>query len=184
MGQDVEKWVRKAQEGSRRAFDKLVLRYIKRIFRLLYDITGNYEDAQDLTQEAFLRAFLNIRGYRGDAKFHTWLYRIAYNVGIDFERRSRRLSRVEWDSQRQKRTVGPFDPAKNGEYTGEREAIEAALQTLTQPQRLSVVLFYYHGFRMREIGEILGCSEGTARVHLFRALRRLRKELRDYSPRV
>ena len=94
MGQGDEKWVRKAQEGSRSAFDKLVYRYVDRIFHLLYDLTGNHEDAQDLTQEAFLRAFLNIRRYRGEAKFSTWLYRIAYNVGIDFKRKNRPIEKV------------------------------------------------------------------------------------------
>ena len=64
------------------------------------------------------------------------------------------------------------------------EAIESALERLTEPQRMTVVLSYYHGFRMREIGEIIGCTEGTARTHMFRALRRLRKELRDFSPRL
>ncbi len=184
MGSDDGKWVRQTQEGSRRAFDSLVLKYVERIFRLLYDITGNYEDAQDLTQEAFLRAFLNIQQYRGDAKFSTWLYRIAYNLGIDFKRKGRRMPRAGGDFHEQKTTLDRFVSISDQEYTGESEALEAALQRLTSSQRLTVVLYYYHGFRMREIGEILGCAEGTARVHLFRALRRLRKELRDYSSKV
>jgi RNA polymerase sigma-70 factor (ECF subfamily) len=184
MGRDDEKWVSKAQEGSKKAFDRLVRKYAELIFHLLYDLTGNYEDAQDLTQETFLRAFINIRKYRGDAKFSTWLYRVAYNLGIDFMRRRKRGLEVDWESQERKGVLERFDPSDGKGYTGEREAIEGALKTLTQSQRMAVVLHYYHGFQMREIGEVLGCSEGTVRVHLFRALRRLRKQLKDYSPEV
>ena len=100
MGRDDEKWICMAQEGSRKAFDRLVQEYVARIFRLLYDMIGNYEDAQDLTQETFIRAFLNIRQYRRAAKFSTWIYRIAYNVAIDFKRRDSRISKVEWESMK------------------------------------------------------------------------------------
>ena len=180
MRRDGEEWVRKAQEGSKKAFNKLVQKYVELIFHLLYDITGNYEDAQDLTQETFLRVFTNIRQYRGDAKFSTWLYRIAYNVGIDFKRRKRMVYNQEF--QEQKMILNRFSSNEGAEYTGKTEAIDAALQRLTRPQRMAVVLHYYHGCRMREISEIVGCSEGTVRVHLFRGLRRLRDELKDFSP--
>lgn len=184
MGQDDEKWVHHVQNGSKRAFDKLVKKYAPLIFHLLYDMVGNYEDAEDMTQETFLRAFMNIDQYRGDAKFSTWLYRIAYNIGIDFRRKGKRISRADWESEKEKVALHWFRERKDEGYTGVGEAIESALKKLTQPQRMSVILNYYHGFRMREISEILGCSEGTVRTHLFRGLRRLRKELRDYSPRV
>ncbi len=184
MGQRDEKWVRQAQKGSKKAFDKLVRKYAPLIFRLLYDMIRRYEDAQDLTQETFLRAYVNIGQYRGDAKFATWLYRIAYNIGIDFKRRKSKMFDVEFTSQEQKLALQGFDGSKLPGYTGEGEAIEAALQKLTHPQRMAVVLNYYHGLRMREIGDILGCSEATVRTHLFRALRRLRRELKNYSPRV
>ena len=184
MGQEDEKWILQAQKGSRKAFDKLVRKYAALIFHLLYDLTGNYEDAEDLIQETFLRTFENIGQYRGDSKFSTWLYRIAYNIGIDFRRREKKVYRVDIETEELR---GPLRWAdKNGQmgYTGESEAIESALKKLTKAQRMTVVLNYYHGFRMREIGEILGCTEGTARTHMFRALRRLRKELRDFSPRI
>ena len=181
MGDD-QKWVRRAQDGSRKAFDRLVREYVPRIFRLLYDMTGNYEDAQDLTQEAFMKAFTNLKGYRGDAKFSTWLYRIAYNVAIDFLRKDRKMQRTGWDSQEKIASLKTYDPSNSGTYTGESDAIAKALQNLTHPQRTAVVLNYYHGFRMKEIAEVLGCAEATARVHLFRALRRLKDELGDYAP--
>jgi len=184
MSQEDEKWVHQVRKGSKKAFDKLVRKYAPLIFHLLYDMTGNYEDAEDLTQETFLRAFVNLSGYRGEAKFSTWLYRIAYNIGIDFRRKDKKISRVDLDPQDEKMSLRWFDEKGFKGYTGEEEAIESALKKLTQPQRMTVILNYYHGFRMREIGEILGCSEGTVRTHMFRALRRLRRELKDYSPKA
>lgn len=182
MGRDDDKRVLLAQKGSRRAFDTLVLEYTPRIFRLLYDLTGNYDDAKDLTQEAFLKAYMNIEKFRGEAKFSTWLYRIAYNVAVDFKRKDGKMLKTDWKSQGKSASLMSYDPSETGVYSGRKEAIDAALQKLTPSQRTAVVLNYYHGFRMREIGEILGCSESTARVHLFRALRRLKDELKDFSP--
>ena len=182
MGREEDKWVRLAQQGSRRAFDKIVRLYTPRIFRLLYDMTGSYEDAKDLTQEAFLKAYVNVRSFRGEAKFSTWLYRIAYNVAVDHKRKDGKMVRVDWESREKAGALKGYDPTDSGVYTGSREAIEAALQKLTPSQRTAVVLNYYHGFQMREIGDILGCSESTARVHLFRALRKLKDELKDFSP--
>jgi RNA polymerase sigma-70 factor (ECF subfamily) len=179
-----EKWIKKAQEGSKQAFNKIIQDNIPTIFHLLYDMTGNYEDAQDLAQETFIKAFLKIGQYSSKAKFSTWLYRIAYNVAIDFQRKKKRVSNGNLENLYQKK--GHF---KNGhlsdkmEYSGENEAIESALSKLTDAQRMAVVLHYYHGFKTREIGEMLGCSEGTARVHLFRAIRHLRKDLRQLSPK-
>jgi len=183
MDRDDEKWVRKAQQGSKKDFDKLVGKYVPLIFRLLYDITHNREDAEDLTQEVFLRTYLNIRQYRGDAQFSTWLYKIAYNIGVDFKRQEKKDARIKWEHSDRKMALNKFDTSEN-EYTGEREAIETALKGLTQPQSIAVVLHYYHGFQMREIGEIIGCSEATVRVHLFRALEKLRMKLTDHSPEV
>lgn len=178
MDRDDEKWVQNAQENSRKAFDKLVRKYVPLIFRLLYDLTGNYEDAQDLTQETFLRAYLNIRQYRGTARVSTWLYRIAYNVAIDFRRREKKMLKVDWGFQERLTVLDRYAPDVKTIESEEGKAIEVALQKLTRPQRLAVILSYYHGFRMREIGEVLECSESTVRVHLFRALHKLQKELK------
>ena len=88
------------------------------------------------------------------------------------------MARVDWETQEMTAPLHTVDPSQTSEYTGLGEAIETALQTLTHSQRTAVVLNYYHGMRMWEIGEVLGCSESTVRVHLFRGLRRLRKELK------
>ncbi len=182
MGRKDETWVGKARKGSRAAFDHLVTEYADLIFYLLYDLTGNYQDAQDLSQEAFIRAFQSLQTYRGDAKFSTWLYRIAYNVGIDFLRRERRIHTVEVDDTIRERELFHQGAVSSMEYTGEREAIDKALQHLSPSQRMAVVMHYFHGFTMKEISDILNCSPSTARVHLFRGLRHLKKKLKAFAP--
>ncbi|MFC1502255.1 RNA polymerase sigma factor [bacterium] len=183
MNSNDEKWIKKAQQGSRHAFDKIIQNNIQSIFRLLYDMTGSYEDAQDLTQEAFLRAFLKIKQYSGKARFSTWLYRIAYNIAIDFQRQKKRYSNGDWTLQYDSTLLKNNLLQKEEAYSGENEEIETALTKLTGPQRMAIILHYYHGFKAKEIGEILNCSEGTIRVHLFRAIQHLRKELRSLSPK-
>jgi RNA polymerase sigma-70 factor (ECF subfamily) len=179
MAKDSEKWAEKARAGSKKAFEKLVKRYTPFIFRFLYDLTGSYEDARDLTQDTFLKAYTRLHTFRGDAKFSTWLYKIAYHLGIDYKRSSKRRSSTAMDE----RTI-PAQSNMPAVDTDEREAMEKGLKDLTHSQRTAVVLHYYHQFRMREIGEILGCSESTVRVHLHRALHNLRKALKDFDPGV
>ena len=181
MVDDDEKWIKKAQNGNRNAFDNLIKKYSPRIYYLLLDMTSNTEDAQDLTQETFLKAFQKIGGYRSEAMFSTWLYRIAYNIGIDFARRKKRRRSVGLDHFMMKKTPDNNEYKSNGIDIWEKEAVTGALKKLTHSQRAATILYYYHGFRMKEIGEILGCREATARVHLFRALGRLRLQLKDYS---
>ena len=176
-----EKWILKAQEGSKQAFNKIIQDNVQTIFHLLYNMTGNYEDAQDLAQETFIRAFLKIDQYNRKAKFSTWLYRIAYNVAIDFHRKKKRFYNEYPESLNQKANLNNKQLIIQKEYSEENEAIKSALSNLTGPQRMAIILHYYHGFKTREIGELLGCSEGTARVHLFRAIRHLRKDLGQYS---
>ena len=182
MGRSITQWVDLAQNGSKKAFDELIKEYADFIFHFLYDMTGHYEDAKDLTQDVFLRAYKHIHQYRGDAKFSTWLYRIAYNLGIDYCRKRKRIKQVDIvtnENEISQNLSGGRDPES---HIGMGEAIEKALQKLTHMQRTSVVLHHYQGFSMREVGDVLGCSESTARVHLFRALRHLRRLLKDYSP--
>jgi RNA polymerase sigma-70 factor (ECF subfamily) len=176
-----EKWVGKAKAGSRRAFDQLVKIYTAPVFRYMLDMTRHYQDAQDLTQEVFLRAYLHIKRFRGDSRFSTWLYRIAHNISMDYFRKKKRMRQESLNSQGMQIAERGIRSGEAG-YSGEKEAINKALAGLPDSQRSAVVLNVYHGFRMREIAEILGCAEATARVHLFRGLQNLRKQLKDYSP--
>ncbi len=180
MNHEIEKWIKKIQSGNPEYFNKIVERYAKLIFSLLYEMTNNYEDTKDLTQETFLKAFKNIGTYEGKSKFDTWLYRIAYNVGIDYWRRQRKRRFVDIDSIR-KIDQAYSGRSNNNLYTGLNEVLQKGLQQLTQRQRAAVVLSYFHGFTIKEIGSVLGCSEATVRVHIFRAFNKLRKELKGFK---
>lgn len=181
MQKPEEKWVIQAQAGSQRAFDRLMKRYMKPIFQLLYDMTGSAQDAEDLTQETFLKAYRNISSYKGNARFFTWIYRIAANAGLDHLKHKKRVRHVNIEDQNPSR----FTEKRGAHVLAERheaqDAINKALQILPETQRTAVILFHRQGFKMREIGEILGCSEGTVRVHVFRGVRRLRDLLKDFA---
>jgi len=182
MGRHDKKWIKAAQAGSKKAFGKLIETYSDFIFHFLYDMTGNYDDAKDLTQDVFLRAYKNIKKYRGDAKFSTWIYRIAYNLGIDHCRKQKRIRQVDINKKDREISAMTRHSDTFETHIDVGEAIETALQKLTDMQRMSVVLHHYQGLPMRDVSEVLGCSESTARVHLFRGLRNLRKMLKDYAP--
>lgn len=175
-----EKWVRQAKAGSSQAFDRLMKRYMKPIFQLLYDMTGNAQDAEDLTQECFLKAYRNLSSYRGNAQFFTWIYRIAANAGLDYLKHKKRVRHVDIADQNPARFSGEGGAHTPAEQHEARDAIGAALSKLPETQRTAVILFHQQGFKMREIGDILGCSEGTARVHVFRGVRRLRDLLKPF----
>lgn len=180
---DIAKYVNQAQNGSRKAFDKIVKLYMEPIYHLFLDMTKNQEDANDLVQETFLRAYLSLKQFQGNARFSTWLYRIAYNIGIDFKRRSKRKRTVDIESESNKNIIDKekYITIRNSEYIGFNESLEKAFTKLSQPQKMAVIFHHYHGLKMKEIGEILGCTEGTARSHLFRAMGKLRNELKDYD---
>ncbi|MCD6115822.1 sigma-70 family RNA polymerase sigma factor [bacterium] len=176
MKQKEEKWINEAVQGSNRAFAKLVKIYTGMIFKLTYNMTGNLEDAKDITQETFTRAFINISSFNRKSKFSTWLYRIAYNKSVDLLRKK---SRINTGLDESKFNI-PENSSKKF-YTGKQDAIEKALGTLTQNQKTAVVLYYYHNCSLKEIAEVLGCAHSTARVHLFRGLKKLKKELKDFK---
>lgn len=142
------------------------------VFGLLMELVANPEDAKDLTQEAFIKAYRNMKWFRESARFSTWLYRIAYNTGIDFRRTQKTRRHVSLDAVNA--GVLAMEPEV---YSGRSEVIERGLDALSPSQRVAVVLHYNQGLKLREVAEVLECAEATARVHLFRGLKRLREVL-------
>lgn len=177
--------VRDAKRGDRHAFGQLVQHYQSRILALGYDLMGNYEDASDLAQDAFIRAFNRISTFEERARFSTWLYRITVNLAMDTHRRRKRRPTTSFDSVLREGTT-PMDPdslvlqpTNRLEQIELREHIDAALDHLTENQRVATVLKYYHYHNCREIADVMGCAEGTVRIHLHRALKHLRKALKN-----
>src|SRR5215471_13741864 len=182
--------VREAQHGNRAAFEELVRHYDQAVLRLAIHLTGSQTDAQDVYQEAFLKAYKSIGNFRFECSFYTWVYRIVTNICLDHLRRRR--SRPEdqapepvaddealpqdfFDRQREQHVA--TDPERHllGKEIGRR--INAALERLSPRERLVFELKHHQGLKLRAIGEMLGTSEETVKNSLFRATRKLRTQL-------
>ena len=159
------------RRGEREAFDRLVLRYQRDVYRLCYRFVNNHEDANDLAQEVFLRAWRAIARFRGESAFSTWLYRIAVNACLNF-RALRRPSTQELPE-------GLADPLPGAqarlESDDEARQVRAAVARLPEKQRATLILKVYHELTHEEVAEILGSTVGTVKANLFHALGNLRR---------
>ncbi len=172
--------VRRVQRGDTDAFEMLVAAYEKNVFNVALQMTGNREDAQDMTQEAFIKAYSSLSTFRGDSKFSSWLYRIVSNVCLDFKRRqSRRPSSsltVE-DDEGENIQLDIADESQSPEALLERkmtrEAVRAGLQQLPDEQRQILLLREIQGLSYEEIGEVMGLEAGTVKSRIFRARKKL-----------
>jgi RNA polymerase sigma-70 factor (ECF subfamily) len=182
--------IRAAQKGERTAFDALVRRYDRSVLRLALHMLGNEQDAQDVHQEAFIKAYRHLSNFRFECSFYTWLYRIVTNLCLDQLRR--RKSRREDPSTALDSNGGEMDllanltdgrasanPARELERQTMHLAIQEALDQLTPRERTVFELKHYQGLKLRTIGEMLSTTEETAKNTLFRATRKLRLKLAE-----
>ena len=161
--------------GDASAFDVLVLRHQKSIQRVCYRFTGNAEDAADLTQEVFVKAYRSLPKFRGTSAFSTWLYRIAVNACLSFKA-ARKNRTEEWDEDHDIVAEGPgVDEMVEAQMSAEH--VRAALDTLPERQRLTVIMKVLEERTHAEVAEILGSNVGTVKANLFFAIRNLRKQL-------
>ncbi len=190
-----EELVARAQDDDRWAFEELVRRHQGKVYAIAYHMSeGNAEEAKDLTQEAFLRAFRNLRKFRRDSGFYTWLYRIAVNTCLDSRRQRRRWDNVFslWRTRPGEAETAdealesepdrapdnnPLEVLKGTELSRD---IRKALATLPMRQRLAFQLKVMNGMNIREIAQIMGSAEGTVKSHLFRATRALQEALKEW----
>jgi RNA polymerase sigma-70 factor (ECF subfamily) len=182
--------IREAQRGDRAAFEELVRQYDRAVLRLALHLTGSESDAQDIYQEAFLKAYRNLGSFRFECSFYTWIYRIVSNLCLDHLRRRK---------VRKEDAPVAMDP-EGGEYNlldqvaddraganpehdllrrelGSR--IASTLEKLTPRERMVFELKHYHGLKLRTVGEILNTTEETAKNTLFRATQKMRAALAD-----
>jgi RNA polymerase sigma-70 factor (ECF subfamily) len=182
--------IREAQGGSRAAFDALVRQYEHQVLRLALHLTGSEHDAEDIYQEAFLKAFRYIGNFRFECSFYTWIYRIVTNLCLDQLRRKktrREDHAVVLDHSGEEIDVlasvsdnrSFSNPAKELDRKVLGEKIQAALVKLTPRERMVFELKHYQGLRLRTIGEMLNTTEETAKNTLFRATKKLRSQLAD-----
>ena len=177
--------IRRSQGGDLAAFDVLVRRYEKPVYSLAYRLAGSYDEASDIAQEAFVRAWKNLKSFRGDASFATWLYRIVTNAFFDTRKRSharphRSLEEVlaleETAVTRQFEDTGPT-LQERAEGRERRELLERAVAALPESQRTLVVLYHMHDRSYEQIAQILSLPIGTVKSRLSRARLALRDKL-------
>lgn len=176
MGDTDEALVLQCQNGSATAFEELVRRHQQMINALTYRMTGSLEDAEDLSQETFIRVYEQIRSYRGRAKFSTWLYRIAVNVCLNWRQREMRRMQVHADCAEALATqIAQAETSQTRAGLGQR--VHEALLRLPAKQRAAVVLTVYDGLNHAEAAQALGCSEATVSWRVFSARRKLKRWL-------
>jgi RNA polymerase sigma-70 factor (ECF subfamily) len=173
----------RSREGDLAAFDELITRHRNRIFAMLYQMTRNEEDAWDLSQETFVKAWKSIGRFGGRSSFFTWLYRIAANLAIDALRKRAAHPTVSFDEPEAGREAGASldvgQPATELNRSEIRSRIDAALETLSPEHRAAIVLKEIDGLQYHEIAGVVGCSIGTVMSRLFYARKKLQLQLRD-----
>jgi RNA polymerase sigma-70 factor (ECF subfamily) len=180
--------VRRARQGDLEAYDDLVKRYQERIYATIYHMTSNHEDANDLAQESFIKAFQALKSFKGGSTFYTWLYRIAVNKTINFLKQRKNRSHMSLDDLDFHAEHDPDLVALISDKTPRRaaglselqEKLNAALMKLSEPHRLVVVLHDVQGRSHDEIAEVMECNIGTVRSRLFYARQQLQGYLADY----
>ncbi|KPK42535.1 MAG: hypothetical protein AMJ78_02230 [Omnitrophica WOR_2 bacterium SM23_29] len=192
QGQELEldlQLVRRVKTGERAAFDSLVDKYKEKTFALAFNMLGNYEDAKDILQEAFVRAYVNIKNFREDSSFYTWFYKILVNLCRDFLRRKSAQRKVfveplKTQDDEEAKMIEAADRSPNPSEAALDKEIQAmaeeAINLLSEKQRTVFILRHIQGMKIDEIAKVLNCNESTVKVHLFRAVRNLQKSLLPY----
>lgn len=173
LREDDREAVLACQRGEREAFDRLVERYQRDVYRLCYRYVNNHHDANDLAQDAFLKAYRAISKFRGDSSFSTWIYRIAVNTCLNF-RAGRRAQSEELSEHL---ADGSRGVAARMEDEERSQKVREAVSRLPEKQRATLILKIYHDLTHEEVAGILGSSVGTVKANLFHALGNLRKML-------
>jgi RNA polymerase sigma factor (sigma-70 family) len=185
--EDIE-LVRRSQAGDMLAYDELVRRYQERIYATVYHMTSNHEDANDLAQEAFIKAYTALKSFKGDSSFYTWVYRIAVNKTINFLKQRKNkthlsLNDLDFNAENDPDLVALISdktPRRDANLTELQEKLNAAMMKLSPVHRLVVTLHDVQGMSHEEIGKMMDCNIGTVRSRLFYARQQMQAYLSDY----
>jgi len=181
-----EQMVERALSGDPEAFGEIVRRWERRIFALAFGMLGREEDARDATQETFLAAFRNLRGFRGEAKVSSWLHRIAVNQCITRQRRAKVRSETALEDEAEKNAavfISPVDvsPARTVESREQSIAVRRGVSALPPDLRQVVVMKEFEELTFQEISDVLGVPLSTVKSRLYAALRQLQMRLRKFD---
>lgn len=176
-----EELVARSVGGDQDSFNQLVVRWERPIYALAYRVIGREEDARDVCQETFLRAFRALSGFKGQAKFSSWLYRITLNLCRDWIRRERRTPIVQAPDGTDLVTLAADDPSDSIEdLVAQRDLgriVARIMARLPDEQRTAIVLKEYHGLTFQEIADLQGCPLSTVKTRLYQGLAVVRREL-------
>jgi len=180
--------IARTQAGDPSAFDELVVKYSPRLYGLVYNMTSNHEDTNDLLQDIFSKAYRSIRGFQGKSSFYTWVHTISVNLTINFlKKRGRRyqlsLDDVDNNLQNDKDFIeltSTSTPVREADLGELQIRLNEAMQKLSNEHRAVVTMFDIQGMPHAEIAKILGISEGTVRSRLFYAHRQLQNYLEEF----
>ena len=180
--------VARAQSGDAAAFDELVIKYSPRLYGLIYNMTSNHEDTNDMLQDVFAKAYRAIKGFRGKSSFYTWIHTIAVNMTLNFlKKRGRRyhlsLDDVDASIQNDKEFIeltSTSSPVREADLTELQRRLNESMMKLSDEHRAVVTMFHIQGMPHAEISKILGVSEGTVRSRLFYANRQLQNYLDEF----
>jgi len=183
-----ETLVRRAKRGDLKSYDELIKRYQQRIYATIYHMTSNHEDANDLAQESFIKAYQALASFKGGSSFYTWLYRIAVNKTINFlkQRKNRThmsLNDLDFNAEHDPDLMALIShktPRRDAGLSELQEKLNAALMKLSEPHRLVMVLHDVQGQSHEEIAKVMDCNIGTVRSRLFYARQQMQSELADY----
>lgn len=187
-GMAEQELVKLARDGDMASYDELVRRYQERIYATVYHMTSNHEDANDLAQEAFIKAYQALKTFKGGSSFYTWVYRIAVNKTINFlkQRKNRSqmsLNDVDFNAEHDPDLVALISdrtPRREVSLSELQEKLNEAMQKLSEPHRLAVTLHDVQGMSHEEIAKVMDCNIGTVRSRLFYARQQLQAYLSDY----
>jgi RNA polymerase sigma-70 factor (ECF subfamily) len=182
-----EELVALAQKGDDHAFEELIQRHQQKAYRIAFDFARDREEAKDLSQEAFLRAYTHLSNFDGRSGFYTWFYRILVNVCLDYRRRRKRTAAEEFNEAVENQVEPSYTPSNPispdqrviaGQFS---QKVGEALEALPAKQRTAFILKNHQGLSIREIAEIMQTAEGTVKVHLHRAVSALRASLSEFA---
>lgn len=167
---DERQLIQQVRDGNARAFTPLVERHMRQVYNVAFSIVRDHDEANDVAQETFIRAYRAINSFRGDSEFRTWIYRIAMNLSLNVQRRRKHRDRdVRIDTN-----AVISEVAADGHGVGSEALITSALDELSELQRKVVVLRHVDGLSTKDVSVILQCTEGTVKTHLHRGLKKLK----------
>lgn len=186
MQNPIEQQIDRLVSGDLDAFRELVEQYKRKVYFIAYDIVGDHQEAEDVSQDVFIKVYRALSKFRKDAKMSSWIYQITINTCIDVMRKRKAKPQVQledWGATSLHGEVpgagaGTVDPARRAEAALLRQQVNQALTRVSPRERVVFVMRHFNDFKINEIAEALSVSDGTVKSLLFRALRKLRKELR------